>query len=196
MRTREGNKEKDILESAIKVFAEQGFHKAKIAKIAEIAGVATGSVYVYFKNKEDILLKIFDQLWGKLYSELSTIQNSSDMSSIEKVDAMIDLLFDVFTENPSTAVVFVNEQNQLMRSNQTQFTHYYEKFLDQGMVVLQEGVNAGLFSIAVDEQIFRHFIFGAIRNLLHHWAEDPQNFPLNKIRQNVKFLIKHGILLK
>ena len=193
MRTKEGNKDKDILEAAVKVFASNGYHKAKISKIAEVAGVATGSVYVYFDNKESILLKIFEQLWEKLFIELRIVAETQNLSPLEKIDAMIDLVFDVFTENPSLAIVFVNEQNHLQQSNNSAFTDYYEKFLDLGEDVIKEGMKSGLFSPSVDLNIFRYYLLGGIRNLLQHWAQDPKEFPLNKIRQNVKLLTKHGI---
>lgn len=196
MRTKEGNKERDILEAAIKVFAENGYHNSKISKISEIAGVATGSVYVYFKNKETILLQIFEELWGKLYSEFDNISTTTSLSPAEKLDSMIDMVFDGFIENPSLAVVFVNEQNQLIRTNEIGFTNYYEKFLDQGEKVIREGIEKGVFSYDIDMQIFRSYIFGALRNLLHHWASDPKKYQLNKIRQNVKFLTKYGVMKK
>ncbi|MFA3781773.1 TetR/AcrR family transcriptional regulator [Melioribacteraceae bacterium 4301-Me] len=193
MRVKEGNKEKDILEAAIKVFADYGYHKAKISKIAELANVATGSVYIYFKNKESILLQIFEKLWQKLFVELKSVAENTAISPIEKIDAMIDLVFDIFTENPSLAVVFVNEQNHLIQSTNQKFTKYYDMFLDQGELVIKEGIKQNLFDPNIDLSVFRHFIFGALRNLLHLWAKDQNKYSLNKIRRNVKFLIKHGI---
>ncbi len=193
MRLKEGNKEKDILEAAVKVFAEEGFHKAKISTIAESAGVATGSVYLYFKNKDDLLNTIFQGLWERLYDELKIISDNKVLSPGEKIDAMLDLVFDIFTENPSLALVFVNEQHNLMRNNKEGFISYYEKFLDEGEKVVNEGMDKNVFSSNLDVKIFRHFIFGAIRNMLHQWASSPKSFTLNKIRQNVKYLTRHGI---
>ncbi len=193
MRVREGNKDRDILGAAIRIFAEEGFYKAKISRIADVAGVATGSVYVYFKNKDDILVTIFKELWEKLYLELKDIAANQTLSPFDKIDGMLDLLFDIFTENPSLALVFVNEQQNLSRSNQEQFIHYYEKFLDEGEKVVREGIDKNVFSENLDLNIFRHYIFGAIRNLLHQWASNPRTFPLNKIRQDIKYLTKHGI---
>jgi TetR/AcrR family fatty acid metabolism transcriptional regulator len=193
MRLKEGNKEKDILDAAVRIFAKSGYHKAKISKVAEDAGVATGSVYVYFKSKEDILLKIFSNLWNKLYDELDIVVKNSSLSSSEKLDSMIDLLFDVFTEKPALALVYVNEQNHLERSIKNGFTHYYSKFLDEGEKIIESGIKDGLFSEHVDITIFRHFVFGAIRHLVHCWAGDPSTFPLSKTRLNVKLLIKRGI---
>ena len=193
MRVKEGNKEKDILEAAIKVFAEVGYHKAKISKIAEIAGVATGSVYLYFKDKEDILLKIFEDIWNKLYEELNSIKSNDSLSPFDKFDAMIDLIFDIYIEKPALAIVFVNEQNHIQKSAEDRFTSYYEKFLNLGEEIIKEGIAKKQFSPNVDIKILRYFIFGAIRSLLQHWAIDPKTYPLNKIRQNIKFITKYGI---
>ncbi|MBU1100941.1 MAG: TetR/AcrR family transcriptional regulator [Bacteroidetes bacterium] len=193
MRTKEGNKDKDILEAAVKVFAEYGYHKSKISKIAEVANVATGSVYVYFKNKEDILLRIFEELWEKLFHEYRKIARGKELQPANKFDKMIDMIFDLFTENPALAMVFVNEQNHLMLTNEDQFTKNYDKFLDEGIFVIKEGISDGTFSKDLDLAIFRHYIFGAIRNLLHNWAKEPRNFTLNNIRQNIKYLTMNGI---
>ncbi|MCB0751555.1 MAG: TetR/AcrR family transcriptional regulator [Ignavibacteriae bacterium] len=193
MRVKEGNKEIDIIEAAVKVFAKYGYHNSKISKIAETANVATGSVYVYYKNKEDILLKIFSDLWTKLYDELDIIVSNTSLTSIEKLDAMIDLIFDVFAEKPSLALVFVNEQNHLEQSNKKGFTNYYEKFLDRGEEIIKKGIDEGLISENIDLVIFRNFVFGAIRHLVHCWARDPKTFTINKTRMNVKLIVKHGI---
>lgn len=193
MRVKEGNKDKDIIEAAIKVFAEVGYHKAKISKIAEVAGVAAGSIYLYFEDKEDILLKIFDEIWNRLYLELLAIKNNETLSPFNKFDAMIDLIFDIYIEKPDLAMVFVNEQNHIQRNNEDKFTIYYEKFLKLGEEIIKEGIEKNEFSPNIDINILRHFIFGAIRSLLQHWAIDPKTYPLNKIRQNIKFIIKYGI---
>jgi len=193
MRVKEGNKEKDILEAAIKVFAEVGYHKAKISKIAEIAGVATGSVYLYFKDKEDILLKIFEDIWNRLYEELNSVKSNDSLSPFDKFDAMIDLIFDIYIEKPALAIVFVNEQNHIQKSAEDRFTSYYEKFLNLGEEIIKEGIAKKQFSPNLDIKILRYFIFGAIRSLLQHWAIDPKTYPLNKIRQNIKFITKYGI---
>jgi TetR/AcrR family transcriptional regulator, fatty acid metabolism regulator protein len=193
MRVKEGNKEKDILEAAVKVFSKQGYHNAKISKIAEVAGVATGSVYVYFNGKEDILLKIFEQLWKKLYEEFKIISERPNFTPLETIDSMIDLVFDVFTESPALADIFVNEQNHLQRSSKLKFTNYYEKFLSLGEDIISNGIQKNYIHNSIDVKILRYYILGALRNLLHSWSHDPKNFPLNKIRQNVKYLTRYGI---
>jgi len=193
MRLKEGNKEKDIIESAIKIFAEKGFHNSKISDIAKDANVATGSVYRYFKNKEDIIINIFENLWKKLFAEIKVMTKNKKLSPIEKIDTIIDLIFDLFADNPSLAVVFVNEQNNIILSKKNKFTVYYDKFLDLGVAALKQGQKESVIFPSINPHIFRHFVFGAIRNLIHMWAQDQEKYSLIKIRSNIKFLIKNGI---
>ncbi len=194
MRKKEGNKEKDILDAAIKVFAEKGYHNSKVHKIAEVAGIATGSVYVYFENKEMILLKIFEKLWEKIYLEMQDIADRTDLTPVQKFDALIDLIFDYFTANPEETIVFVNEQNLLMHNNEENFTKYYDKFLDIGEKIVRTGIKEKYFNKNLDVKILRYFIFGGIRHLVHHWAHSPKDVHLNHIRTNVKDMIKNGLL--
>lgn len=194
MRTKEGNKEKDILEAAIKEFAVSGYHKSKISKIAELAGVATGSVYMYYKSKEEILHKIFNDIWENLYHELKKLTENPTIPPAEKIDSMIDLILDVFTQNPQLALVIVNEQNNFQNKSLPNFTQYYEKFLDLATDVIKEGIANKTFSENIDLFVFRYYILGATRNILSHWAINPKEFQLNKIRQGIKYITKNGII--
>ncbi len=193
MRLKEGHKEKDIIEAAIKVFAEFGYHNAKISTIAKKANVATGSVYVYYKNKEDILFNIFDKLWQELFEKLRIVSDNNSLEPEEKVELMVDMVFEVFSGNPSLAVVFVNEQNNIIRLGEYRFNDYYEKFLDIAEAVMKEGIAKGNFRKEIDLNVFRNFIFGAIRYLLHVWAADPKKIGIKKISSTVKNLLLHGI---
>lgn len=194
MRRKEGHKELDIINAAIKIFAEKGYHKSKIHKIAEIANVATGSVYVYYKNKEAILLTIFEQLWKKLYDELEIVMENPKPTPIEKFDKLIDIVFDYFTVNQKHALVFVNEQHHLMQTSKKKFTEYYDKFLDLGEKIVYEGIKNGSFNPAIDVKIIRNFIFGGIRHLVRNWAISPKEFPLESIRKTVKLFVRKGIV--
>lgn len=194
MRIKEGDKRNDILLASTRIFARAGYHKSKVASIAEEANVATGSVYVYFKNKEDILLQIFEELWKILYNEFKAISLDSSIDSAQKIEQMTELFFEHFTADKDLAKVFVNEQTHLINNQIIQFTRYYYKFLDLGRDIVEEGKLTGSIYNNIDVDIFRHFILGAIRNLLNQWAVEPDKFPLDKIKTNFKSLIKHGIL--
>lgn len=114
-----------------------------------------------------------------MYDELGLIVKNSSLSRVEKLDLMIDLIFDMFTGKPDLALVFVNEQNHLERSNQNQFTNYYGKFLDEGGKIVKSGIEEKVFSEHINIMIFRNFVFGAIRHLVHCWVRDPKPFTIS-----------------
>ena len=194
MRIKEGKKEEDIIKAAVVVFAETGYHNSKMSKIAEVAGVSTGSLYVYYKNKEQILLNIFEEVWKRLYGNLYTLTERTDLDPVEKFDSMIDMIFDAFTESPSIAIVIANEQYHLQSGNPEAFTEYFSKFLQLGEKIVEEGTKSEVFNPNVDVKIFRHFILGGFRDLITNWAVNNEDFRLNQIRQNIKFLAKNGII--
>lgn len=194
MRTLDENKRKAILQAGMDVIAEDGYHQAKIAKIAELAGVATGSIYRYYPNKEAIIVVILEQLWKKLADELRLLTPRTDITAVEKLDMTVDLVFDNFTGNTSLALIFVNEHHQFLSKGVGTLKKNYNDFLDLAEEIIRQGVERNVFNANVDIKIFRHFIIGAFRHILQQWTIEPEVLPLNRIRQNLKFIIKYGIL--
>jgi TetR/AcrR family transcriptional regulator, fatty acid metabolism regulator protein len=194
MRTLDEKKRNAILKAGMAVIAEDGFHAAKIAKIAELAEVATGSIYRYYPNKEAIIVVILEQLWEKLSVEVHLLIPRTDLQPVEKLDMTIDLIFDIFTANPPLALIFVNEHHRFLTKGAGNVKTLYDRFLDSAEEIIREGVGKHIFNANVDIKILRHFIIGAFRHLLQQWTMDPETFPLNKVRQNLKFIIKNGIL--
>ena len=194
MRRREGDKEKAILEAAVKIFAQRGYHKAKISSIAKQAGIGTGSIYLYFKNKEAILLTIFDRLWIELTNSLRNIIKQTNIDPSIKLDLVIDKFFDNFITNPSLATVFVNEQHHLMKGRHGNIAMHYNDFFDLAEEIIREGVQKRVFNSVIDIKLFRHFIIGGLRNILLLWSQQSQSLQLQHVRQNMKFFIKHGLL--
>lgn len=195
MRRKEGNKEQDIILAAIETFAKEGYHEAKISQIAELANVATGSVYLYFESKEDLLIKIFSDLWIKLISLVKSFYDRDDLTSIEKLDGFIDTVFDVFTANPKLALLFVKEQPHFLQNTNNKLNSLYNNFLEIGESILDEGVKSNTFNKNLNKSITKNFIYGGVRHLLHLWAINPDEYPLNKVRQDVKYIVKKGILV-
>ncbi len=193
MRHKEGNKREDILKAAIKIFAENGYYNSKIAKVAEVANVATGSIYVYFENKEKVLLEIFEEIWKEMYNNLKMLVEKEEISPIEKFDALVDIIFDKFTESPEIALVMVNEQNYLLSHKKDKFTKYYDKFIELGEKLIQDGIDKGVFNTGIDLNIYKHYLLGAFRDLVSTWAVDREHFTLNSIRQNIKYISKYGL---
>lgn len=196
MRIKEGDKKADIIKAAIDVFAEQGYHTTKIHRIANRAGIATGTIYLYFGNKENILLTIFETVWQQLFERLDKISKNITLPPIEKFNSLIDALFDYFTSNPSLALVFVNEQNHLISKSPEHFTRFYEKTVNLIALFLKEGINKEVFSPTINYKISSTLFLGGLRLLLHEWAHDQRNYPLEDIRTNIKRFMLFGLIGK
>jgi TetR/AcrR family transcriptional regulator, fatty acid metabolism regulator protein len=191
MKRIEFNSEPEIMESAIKVFAEQGFHNSSMRNIAGAAGISLNDLYSKFENEGVILSKIFENIWEHLYRQISFLKGK-DISPIEKINFLIDYFFDIFSANPKLAIVFVNNQINIPKSYHL-WIKYYNQFLDSGEEILKDGKQNGLINKDIDIKIFRYFLFGGIRYLLDIWAKNPNSIQSSMLRQNVKQIIKRGI---
>ena len=193
MRKKEGNKEQDILDASVRVFSGVGYSNAKLHMIADEAGIASGTIYLYFKNKEDILLKIFESVWEKMFLTIEKI-DTEEKDVVRKFHQMIDNVFELFNSDPSLAIVFVNEQHHIMKRTNKLLMNNYSKTLRICEKVLNEGISSGVFKKETDSLIFSNFFFGGIRYTLQQWAQDQKKFNLPKIRETIKKLVLFGIV--
>ena len=97
-----------IFDAALKVIKEKGFHKARIADIADAAGISYGLVYHYFKNKEDLCNTILNQWWAKLYQLLENIKkNDQDFHS--KLRGLILYFLNIYQRKPDLIHIFITQ---------------------------------------------------------------------------------------
>jgi TetR/AcrR family fatty acid metabolism transcriptional regulator len=133
-------------------------------------------------------------LWIGLTDNLRSTVEQTDIDPSKKLDLVIDQFFDIFITNPSLASVFVNEQHHLIKAKRGNIAKHYNNFLDLAEEIIREGVQKKIFNPDVDIKLFRHFITGGLRSVLSFWSQQSHSLPLQRVRQNVKFFIKHGLL--
>src|SRR5207302_3330873 len=109
--TRSNEKRGRILEAAVKVFAERGFHTATVAEIARAAGVADGTIYLYFKSKDDLLLRLFDEKMTSLLEE-ARADLERESGAAGKLRRFIQLHLALVERNPELASVLIVELRQ------------------------------------------------------------------------------------
>src|SRR3989449_6604629 len=113
--TRSNDKRARILDAAIRVFAERGFHSATVAEIARAAGVADGTIYLYFKGKDDLLLRLFDEKMTELVAEMKAAV-AQERSAAEKLKRFIQLHLALVERNPELASVRSEEHTSELQS--------------------------------------------------------------------------------
>lgn len=164
-----GDKRDLILDAAIRVFARQGFHQSRVSDIAREAAVADGTIYIYFKHKEDLLISIFEE------KMLGVIQGLRE-ALVGKVDPADRLrTFIVYhlmqvANNSELAEILQVElrlSNKFMKEyNPARLTEY----LDIIAEIVGEGQRRGQFRADVSPQLIKRAIFGALDELAMHWV--------------------------
>jgi len=92
-------KKREIAFAAMQVFSEKGVVNTKISDIAVCAKIGKGTIYEYFKSKEDIFIFVFEILFSQIFTEISTVVNKSNSPS-EKLKQIISLSVSSFMDNP------------------------------------------------------------------------------------------------
>jgi TetR/AcrR family transcriptional regulator, fatty acid metabolism regulator protein len=156
-----------ILESAIKVFARKGFHQSRISEIAREAAVADGTIYLYFKNKDDILISLFEDKLEQIIRDLRA-QIRREEDPIEKLRKFIQTHLDLVNRNPDLAAVL---QVELRQSNKFMKEYVPAKFGDYLNLIaeiIREGQTAGLIRKDMAPGIVKRALFGALDEIALH----------------------------
>ncbi|KAA3613176.1 MAG: TetR/AcrR family transcriptional regulator [Calditrichaeota bacterium] len=183
-----------IKNAAIFLFAKKGFNETTIVDISKHAGVEKKSVYHYFVNKKQILTSLLEYIWEQLADEMISLSEENSLDPLEKIDKLIDQTIDIFVGKPKLAMVFFNEYNPVIRGSNDLLNAHYINYLKAFAKIFDTGVKKDYIHQNIDGRVFLFFIHGGLRNLINEWAMHSKIFPLEKIRESIKYQIKHGIL--
>jgi TetR/AcrR family fatty acid metabolism transcriptional regulator len=156
-----------ILDAAIRVFAEHGYHGARVGDIAEDAGVAHGLLYHYFSSKDEVLRTIFVENWGELIGRFRAVEDS-DEPAPEKLEGIAKILLRTWRNDPALVTVMVRE---VARSQQlqAQVEDVREAFAIVERVI-EEGQAQGTFRADVDAQLASWIFYGGLEEVLTGWV--------------------------
>jgi len=156
-----------ILDAAIRVFAEHGYHGARVADIAEDAGVAHGLLYHYFASKDEVLRTIFVENWGELIGRFRAVEDA-DESASEKLEGIAKILLRTWRNDPALVTVMVRE---VARSQQLQAqdTEVREAFAIVERVI-EEDQAQGTFRGDVDARLASWIFYGGLEEVLTGWV--------------------------
>lgn len=169
MRRKEGDKGKDILDAAIRVFARDGFDRAQITAIASEANIGTGSVYLYFRGKDEILDGIFERFWTQLLQDLEALAPASPFDGLR---AQLALLFDHLVADTELARVYLRESHRHLSRPGAAGTTQRQKCLDLGEATFHKGTQDGTFRADLPLGLARSYVFGGIRSALSWWIDE------------------------
>jgi len=187
-------KRERILKAAIKVFARNGFFHAKVEEIAKEAGVATGTTYLYFENKDDILISIFEEEMQPII-EAMKVELNSKQTAREKILCFVNLHFEMIQNKPDMAQLLEVELRQ-----SSKFIHGYEgtkfkEYLNVVSAALEEGQAKGEFRKDIHPSIFKQILFGAVDQIATNWTlSKSKKYSLKQSAEQVAAIILDGIV--
>ena len=158
-----------ILDAAIRVFARKGFYNSTIADVAKIAEVAEGTIYLYFKNKDDLLISIFEHSMDLFIQEANKeIEGIEDPK--EKLKRFVSLHLKLVQKNPELAQVLQIELRQSSKFMKEYEGGKFSDYLNVVRSILEEGQEKGIFRKSLEPRILRRAIFGAVDELALEWV--------------------------
>jgi TetR/AcrR family fatty acid metabolism transcriptional regulator len=181
-----------ILDAAIAVFAEKGFFVSRISDIADRAGVADGTVYLYFKNKDEILATAintaFDGFMKTAREELGKLPTPS-----ERLRRLAYLHLQALGSNRNMAVVFQMELRQSTRFL-SRFSHeHLVEYFNLVREAIRDGKASGEFRAELPEKIAANCFFGAIDEMVTSWVLSEKDYPLGNVADSLLDILLNGM---
>jgi TetR/AcrR family fatty acid metabolism transcriptional regulator len=170
-------KQDRILEAAVRVFAENGYHGSSMAAVAQEAGVAAGTIYLYFGRKQDLLITLFRRDLGD-YIERCRPALEEAPGGVPRLRLLVEHHLAFFEEDRARASVFqlhAREPDPILSEGiRPVVAEYFDIIGD----VLSQGVRAGAFAADLDVRLARHVFFGALDDVVTGWLKASHPYPL------------------
>src|SRR6266478_5564709 len=183
--SRSNDKRSRILDAAIRVFAERGFHSATVAEIARAAGVADGTIYLYFKGKDDLLLRLFAEMKAAVAQE---------RSAAEKLKRFIQLHLALVERNPELASVLIVELRQSAQFLKAADRQKLAAYVDVIAEVVRAGQESGELDRNISPATVKRAMFGALDELALGWLLGGRRAALKKTAAEVAEWLVRGLL--
>ena len=159
-----GSKRNRILEASIEVFSRKGFFGSKVSEIARASGVADGTIYIYFKSKDDLLIALFEEKMDEIVVETRRkIQEKTN--PLDRLRAYIENHMRLLEGEAGLIEVLQVELRQSSKFMKDYKPVKFFEYLDILSGILEEGKEAGLFRSDMNVRVARRVVFGAMDEL-------------------------------
>lgn len=172
-----GDKREAILRAAITVFARRGFFGAQVADIAREAGVAAGTVYLYFRSKDDLLVSVFERVMREAIDEGNAALEGVD-DPVERLRRIARVHLARMGRDRDVAIVFQVELRQSTKFMEQFSSMQLREYLGVIRDVIADGQARGAFRAALSPTIAAKMLFGALDEMATNWILSRRRYPL------------------
>ncbi len=163
------NKHSKIIQAATKVFAKKGFFNARISDIAKEAKVADGTIYLYFNNKFDILISVFEEEIGNLIEQVKKLlAKESDPRVMLKIFATKHLT--VMKKNKNLAEVIQIELRQSAKLIKDYRNNKFSEYVNIISSIIKLGQEQNIYRSSIQPGLAKRAFFGALDEISRVWT--------------------------
>ncbi|MGD9365791.1 MAG: TetR/AcrR family transcriptional regulator [Desulfobacteraceae bacterium] len=181
-----------ILEAAVKVFAEQGFFQSTVAQVAKRAGVADGTIYLYFKNKDDILVQFYKYKTKQVFDKFRMAVDTADVAE-EKLRNLVRTHLEEFQKDINMAIVYQAEIHQHRRLAQDALKEMSKWYRDIITEVVELGQQEGTMRRNLYMGLVMRLITGAVDGVINAWIHAGGTYDLASMADPLVDLFVSGI---
>jgi len=181
-----------IINAAVEVIAENGYHSSQVSKIAKRANVADGTIYLYFKNKEDILISVFREKMGEFVKK-TMVAIEGEQTAKEKLRTFIEMHYEQLSESPHLAIVTQLELRQSKQQLRMEINQVLKSYLEVIDKIVKQGIDENEIRNDINPKILRQMIFGTIDETVTTWVMKSQRYSLTDQIDSVHDLLINGL---
>jgi TetR/AcrR family fatty acid metabolism transcriptional regulator len=186
------DKYQKILEAAIVIFAKHGFFHSTVSQIAKQAGVADGTIYLYFKNKNDILVQFYEYKTCEAFKRFRKAVAQAE-SAEQKLRNLVHIHLEEFQKDINMAIVYQAETHQHQRLAQNIIKEMSKMYRDIITEILELGQQAGHFRRNLYVGLVMRLITGAVDEVINSWIHAGGSYDLGSMADPLVDLFIRGI---
>ena len=191
-RPERGEKRDALLRAAIETFAARGYFNAQVADVARTAGVAAGTVYLYFRGKDDLLISIFEKTMKEaIAAGRDSIAALGD--PLARLRAIARLHLDRMSRDRALAVVFQVELRQSTKFMERFSTTHVREYLGIIRDVIAQGQGQGVFRKDLNPTLASKLLFGMLDEMATNWILSKRKYSLTAEADAIVDLFVHGV---
>ncbi len=182
----------EILRAAVEVFADRGYFAARMREVAQRAGVADGTLYLYFKGKEDLLVSVLEE-----YADAFLTRARRDAAKLddphEKLRVIVERHLFSMESDRALAQVFQIELRHTRRFLRQVAKGKVAQYLGLLQEVIVDGVKRGAFRDDIPVEVAARAVFGAVDEVVTAWVLASRPWPLAPHADPLVGLILRGL---
>ena len=189
---RDPDKPQQIIDAAVRVFARNGFYHSRVSDIAREAGIASGTIYLYFKTKDEILVTLFREKMAAFVAALrAAIARERDPEA--RIRRLVRLHFEVLEADPDMAEVVQVELRQGQKFFRGASAHEVSAYFDLIGSILHDGVAGGVFRSDLPVKVATKMLFGAMDQMTTSWVLGKRGYRLADAAEPVANIFLKGV---